>query len=445
MAKKLWQKNIIPLQEVEDFTVGNDRNFDLQLAPFDVLGSIAHIKMLKSIGLLSSDELSSLETGLKKILDQISNGSFAIDPGVEDIHSQIENLLTNSLGETGKKIHTARSRNDQVLLDIKLFLRSEIEQITIAIKDLFTLLLEKSEEHKNDYLPGYTHMQLAMPSSFGLWFGAYAESLADDVETLLGAWNVVNKNPLGSAAGFGSSFPINRQLTTDLLGFPQMNYNVVYAQMTRGKSEKVLAQSMSNIAQTLARLSMDAVLFLNQHFNFISFPENLTTGSSIMPHKKNPDVFELIRAHCNRIQSVPNEISLLLTNLTSGYHRDLQLLKEIIFPAIKNLKDCLAMTSLMIRNIEVKKGILNDDNFNNLFTVEEMNKLIISGMPMREAYGKIGEMVAENKFSTTKELNHTHAGSIGNLMNEDIRKNMEVLLAKFEFEKAGNALKELLK
>jgi argininosuccinate lyase len=288
-------------------------------------------------------------------------------------------------------------------------------------------------------------MQLAMPSSFGLWFGAYSESLTDDVETLLGAWNVVNKNPLGSAAGFGSSFPIDRQLTTDLLGFAQMNYNVVYAQMTRGKSEKILSQAMANIAQTLARFSMDAVLFLNQHFNFISFPENLTTGSSIMPHKKNPDVFELIRAHCNRIQSVPNEISLLLTNLTSGYHRDLQLLKEIIFPAIKNLKDCLAMTSLMLRNIEVKKGLLNDDKFENLFTVEEMNRLIISGVPMRDAYIRIGEMVAENKFTTTKELNHTHAGSIGNLMNEAIRKNMKDLLAKFEFEKAGDALKELLK
>lgn len=445
MAKKLWQKNIIPLQEVEDFTIGNDRNFDLQLAPFDVLGSLAHVKMLQSIELLSAEELDSLEKELKKIYKNINKGSFTIDPGVEDIHSQIENLLTTSLGEAGKKIHTARSRNDQVLLDIKLFLRSEIEQITIAIKDLFTLLLEKSEEHKNDYLPGYTHMQLAMPSSFGLWFGAYAESLGDDVETLLAAWNVVNKNPLGSAAGYGSSFAINRQLTTDLLGFAQMNYNVVYAQMTRGKSEKNLAQAMSNISQTLARLSMDAILFLNQHFDFISFPENLTTGSSIMPHKKNPDVFELIRAHCNRIQSVPNEINLLLTNLTSGYHRDLQLLKEIIFPAIKNLKDCLAMTSLMLKNIKVKKGLLNDDKFDNLFTVEEMNRLIISGVPMREAYLRIGEMVAENKFASTKELNHTHAGSIGNLMNEAIRKNMEILLAKFEFEKAGNALKELLK
>lgn len=445
MAKKLWQKkNSVPLKEVEDFTIGNDRNFDLQLAPYDVLGSLAHIKMLRSIDLITEKELSSLEAQLKKIFNEIKKGNFKIDAGVEDIHSQIEQMLTASLGEAGKKIHTARSRNDQVLLDIKLFLRDEIEQITVAINELFQLLLIKSEEHKNDYLPGYTHMQLAMPSSFGLWFGAYAESLADDVETLLAAWNVINKNPLGSAAGYGSSFAINRQLTTDLLGFAQMNYNVVYAQMTRGKSEKVLAQAMSNIAQTLARLSMDSILYLNQHFDFISFPENLTTGSSIMPHKKNPDVFELVRAHCNRIQSIPNEISLLLTNLTSGYHRDLQLLKETIFPAIKNLKDCLAMILLMLKNIEVKKGLLDHDKYENLFTVEEMNRLIISGVPMREAYLIIGEKVASNSFVAERAVYHTHAGSMGNLMNDSIRKNMETLLAKFEFEKARRALKELL-
>lgn len=445
MAKKLWQKkNSVPLKEVEDFTIGNDRNFDLQLAPYDVLGSLAHIKMLRSIDLITEKELSSLEAQLKKIFNEIKKGNFKIDAGVEDIHSQIEQMLTASLGEAGKKIHTARSRNDQVLLDIKLFLRDEIEQITVAINELFQLLLIKSEEHKNDYLPGYTHMQLAMPSSFGLWFGAYAESLADDVETLLAAWNVINKNPLGSAAGYGSSFAINRQLTTDLLGFAQMNYNVVYAQMTRGKSEKVLAQAMSNIAQTLARLSMDSILYLNQHFDFISFPENLTTGSSIMPHKKNPDVFELVRSHCNRIQSIPNEISLLLTNLTSGYHRDLQLLKETIFPAIKNLKDCLAMILLMLKNIEVKKGLLDHDKYENLFTVEEMNRLIISGVPMREAYLIIGEKVASNSFVAERAVYHTHAGSIGNLMNDSIRKNMETLLAKFEFEKARRALKELL-
>lgn len=445
MAKKLWQKkNSVPLKEVEDFTIGNDRNFDLQLAPYDVLGSLAHIKMLRSIDLITEKELSSLEAQLKKIFNEIKKGNFKIDAGVEDIHSQIEQMLTASLGEAGKKIHTARSRNDQVLLDIKLFLRDEIEQITVAINELFQLLLIKSEEHKNDYLPGYTHMQLAMPSSFGLWFGAYAESLADDVETLLAAWNVINKNPLGSAAGYGSSFAINRQLTTDLLGFAQMNYNVVYAQMTRGKSEKVLAQAMSNIAQTLARLSMDSILYLNQHFDFISFPENLTTGSSIMPHKKNPDVFELVRSHCNRIQSIPNEISLLLTNLTSGYHRDLQLLKETIFPAIKNLKDCLAMILLMLKNIEVKKGLLDHDKYENLFTVEEMNRLIISGVPMREAYLIIGEKVASNSFVAERAVYHTHAGSIGNLMNDSIRKNMENLMAKFEFEKARRALKELL-
>ncbi|MEO6815008.1 MAG: argininosuccinate lyase [Ginsengibacter sp.] len=441
---KLWQKNTESLKEVETFTVGKDRELDLFLAPFDVLGSLAHIQMLCSVGLLSENELHELQNELKEIYKNISRGNFSLEDDVEDIHSQIEFLLTKKLGDTGKKIHSARSRNDQVLLDIKLFLRKEIEEITHEVKNFFDLLQTQSEEYKDYLLPGYTHFQLAMPSSFGLWFGAYAESLTDDLITLHGAWEITNKNPLGSAAGFGSSFPINRKMTTELLGFGDLNYNVVYAQMTRGKTEKILSQALANIAATLARLSMDACLYLNQNFGFISFPAELTTGSSIMPHKKNPDVFELIRAHCNRIQSLPNEISLMMVNLPSGYHRDLQLLKESLFPAIRNIKDCLKMASLMIKNIDIKKEILNDAKYKFLFTVEEMNKLVLEGMPLRDAYKKIGVDVENNSFTSEMKLNHTHEGSIGNLQNKQIKLMMDQILARFEFKKVNVALQKLL-
>ena len=441
---KLWQKNTETLKAVETFTVGKDRELDLFLAPFDVLGSLAHIQMLNSVGLLEDNELVELQKALKEVYKEITAGKFSLDDDVEDIHSQIEFLLTKKLGDAGKKIHSARSRNDQVILDIKLFLRSEIEKITYEVTGFFNLLQSQSEKYKDYLLPGYTHFQLAMPSSFGLWFGAYAESLADDMIMLHGAWEIVNKNPLGSAAGFGSSFPIDRKMTTQLLGFGDLNYNVVYAQMTRGKTEKFLSQALANIAATLSRLSMDACLYLNQNFGFISFPAELTTGSSIMPHKKNPDVFELIRAHCNRIQSLPNEISLMLTNLPSGYHRDLQLLKESLFPAIKNLKDCIRMATLMIENIDVKKEILSDEKYKYLFTVEEMNKLVLQGMPLRDAYKKIGAEVENNSFTTEMKLTHTHEGSIGNLQNESIKLVMNEILMRFGFKKVNEALQKLL-
>jgi len=363
---KLWQKNTASLKEVETFTVGHDREMDLYLAAFDVLGSLAHTRMLESIGLLTAEETIALHVELKKIYARIQEGKFSLQDNVEDIHSQVELLLTETLGDTGKKIHSARSRNDQVLVDMKLFLRNELELTVKAIEPFFQLLQQQSEKYKAQLLPGYTHLQLAMPSSFGLWFGAYAESLVDDVITLKAAYDVVNKNPLGSAAGYGSSFPINRTLTTQLLGFADLNYNVVYAQMGRGKAERVVAQSLANVADTLARLSMDACLYLNQNFSFISFPPELTTGSSIMPHKKNPDVFELIRSHCNRIKALPNEIMLMTTNLPSGYHRDLQLLKEHLFPAFRNLRDCLEMAGLMLSNIDVKDNILTDEKYKYL-------------------------------------------------------------------------------
>ncbi len=430
---------------MEKFTVGKDRELDLFLARFDVLGSLAHIQMLETIQLLTPGELEDLRVGLKEIYQQVESGDFRLDPEVEDIHSQVEILLTSKLGDTGKKIHSARSRNDQVLLDIKLFLRSEIESLVESVSGFFDLLLTQSEKYKDYLYPGYTHLQLAMPSSFGLWFGAYAESLADDLVTLLAAWEIVNKNPLGSAAGYGSSFPVNRTLTTQLLGFEDLNYNVVYAQMGRGKTERIVAQGLANIAATLSRMSMDACLYLNQNFDFISFPEDLTTGSSIMPHKKNPDVFELIRAHCNRIQALAGEISMMTTNLPSGYHRDFQLLKENIIPAFTNLKQCLEMAGLMIENIEVKKDILNDEKYRYLFSVEEMNKLVLQGVPLRDAYRKIGESIAKGDFTYDLKIHHTHEGSIGNLQNESIRRMMEQIRGRFKFEKVNHALKQLLK
>ena len=441
---KLWQKDKASLKEVELFTVGKDREMDMYLAAFDVLGSLAHIEMLETVGLLTKGELTKLQSVLKNIYQQIQKGEFKLQNDVEDIHSQVELLLTQQLGDTGKKIHSARSRNDQVLVDVKLFLRNELEELVKALQPFFELLQAQSEKHKDYLLPGYTHLQLAMPSSFGLWFGAYAESLVDDVITIRAAYDVVNKNPLGSAAGYGSSFPINRTLTTTLLGFDDLNYNVVYAQMGRGKAERIVAQSLANIADTLAKLSMDACLFLNQNFGFISFPAELTTGSSIMPHKKNPDVFELIRSHCNRIKALPNEIMLMTTNLPSGYHRDLQLLKEHLFPAFKTLKDCIEMTGLMLSNIEVKKDILSDSAYKYLFSVEEVNKLVNAGIPFRDAYKKVGLEIETGNFKYNTNIQHTHEGSIGNLCTEEIKRQMQTTVASFPFEKVNLAVEKLI-
>jgi argininosuccinate lyase len=441
---KLWQKNIESLKEVERFTVGNDREFDLQLAPFDVLGSMAHATMLAEVGLLTKEEASQLLKELKNIYADIHDSRFTIHENVEDIHSQIEFLLTQKLGDTGKKIHSARSRNDQVLVDMKLFLRNEIEELVKAIQPLFELLQLQSEKYKDHLLPGYTHLQLAMPSSFGLWFGAYTESLIDDLVTLKAAYDVVNKNPLGSAAGYGSSFPVNRTFTTKLLGFDDLNYNVVYAQMGRGKTERIVSMALANVADTLAKLSMDACLYLNQNFNFISFPTELTTGSSIMPHKKNPDVFELVRSHCNQIKSLPNEIMLMTTNLPSGYHRDLQLLKEHLFPAFKILKDCIEMTGLMLSNIEIKKDILADEKYKYIFSVEEVNKLVNAGMPFRDAYKKVGLDIEAGKFEYSTSVHHTHEGSIGNLCTEEIKQQMQKVFASFPFQKVHAAIEQLL-
>ncbi|MEO6538593.1 MAG: argininosuccinate lyase [Ferruginibacter sp.] len=441
---KLWQKNIDVNKAVENFTVGNDRNFDMMLAPYDVLGSIAHSKMLASVGLLSNEEAGQIIKELQNIYHSIRQSTFSIHPEVEDIHSQIELILTERLGDTGKKIHSARSRNDQVLVDVKLFLRDEIENLVHLIETFFELLQQKSEEYKNHLYPGYTHLQLAMPSSFGLWFGAYAESLVDDVETLKAAYNIVNKNPLGSAAGYGSSFPINRSLTTKLLGFADMNYNVVYAQMGRGKAERVTAQALANVADTLAKMSMDACLYLNQNFDFISFPTELTTGSSIMPHKKNPDVFELIRSYCNRLKALPNEIMMMTTNLPSGYHRDLQLLKEHLFPAFGTLQNCINMAALMLENISIKENILKDEKYKYVFSVEEVNRLVLQGVPFREAYRKIGASIEQETFTYQSIVNHTHEGSINNLQSPAIALMMQNTAAQFNFSKANMALKDLL-
>jgi argininosuccinate lyase len=441
---KLWQKDKASLKEVEKFTVGRDQEMDLFLAPFDVQGSLAHITMLESIGLLEKNELAILSAELKNIYKRIQQGDFTVEDGVEDIHSQVELELTRKLGDVGKKIHSGRSRNDQVLVDIKLYLRHEIKEVTTEVKHFFDLLIEQSNAYKNHLLPGYTHLQLAMPSSFGLWFGAYAESLVDDIITLQAAYKIVNKNPLGSAAGYGSSFPLNRTMTTQLLGFEDLNYNVVYAQMGRGKTERIVASALSNIASTLGKLSMDACLFLNQNFGFISFPDELTTGSSIMPHKKNPDVFELIRARCNQLTALPNDIALSLANLPSGYHRDMQLLKEILFPAIQRLKECLRMAHLMLSNITVKENILADEKYKFLFSVEEVNRLVLSGIPFRDAYKKIGLDIEQGNYHPQTTVDHTHEGSIGNLNLPEINKMMSRALESFQFSAAEQAIEKLI-
>lgn len=432
---KLWQKESTSVSElVEQFTVGRDKEFDVLLAKYDVQGSIAHVTMLGEVGLMTKEESAIAVTALKEIAKEIDNSQFTIGDNVEDVHSQVEFLLTQRIGDIGKKIHSGRSRNDQVAVDIKLYLRAEVLQIKNESKSLFDLLIEQSEKHKDKLLPGYTHLQIGMPSSFGLWFGAYAESLTDDLEILAAAYHVTNKNPLGSGAGYGSSFPLNRAVTTELLKFSSLNYNSVYAQMTRGKTEKAVATGLSFIAATVGRLAMDCCLYINQNFGFISFPSELTTGSSIMPHKKNPDVFELIRAKCNRIQSIPNELTLLLTNLPSGYHRDLQLTKEILFPAIEELKACLQLTKLMLSNIKVKDDILKDEKYKYLFSVEAVNALVNKGIPFREAYKQVGDQIEKGEFTydATQTLHHTHEGSIGNLSNGEIKNAMEKILGKFD-------------
>ncbi|MBK8426234.1 MAG: argininosuccinate lyase [Lewinellaceae bacterium] len=430
---KLWSKNNTATHAfVETFTVGRDREFDVLLAEHDVIGSLAHTAMLEKVGLLDPAEHERIHRELNLILGDIRAGKFKIEPDMEDVHSQVEYLLTQRIGDAGKKIHAGRSRNDQVAVDIKLFLRAELQEVTASVQSLFNLLLELSERHKQHLLPGYTHLQIAMPSSFGLWFGAYAESLVDDMEIVTAAARVVNKNPLGSGAGYGSSFPLDRRLTTELLGFDTLHFNVVYAQMSRGKTEKIVAQSLSNLAATLGRLSMDICLYLNQNFGFISFPAELTTGSSIMPHKKNPDIFELIRAKCNRIQALPNELTLLLANLPSGYHRDLQLTKEILFPAFTELQNCFAMMIHALGFIEVKADILKDEKYRYLFSVEAVNEKVKQGLPFREAYRQVGEAIEAGtfQFDASRGLEHTHEGSLGNLCTEEIRAEMEKVLGR---------------
>ncbi|SIT80728.1 argininosuccinate lyase [Pontibacter indicus] len=441
---KLWQKNTDVKKEIEEFTVGRDPEFDMQLAAFDVLGSLAHTRMLEQVGLLGKEDLDALQQEMKAIYHRIVAGDFTIEPGVEDIHSQVELELTRKLGEAGKKIHSGRSRNDQVLVDLKLYLRHELQQVVQEVKALFDVLQELSERHKDKLLPGYTHLQVAMPSSFGLWFGAYAESLVDDVLLLQSAYKIVDKNPLGSAAGYGSSFPLNRQLTTDLLGFGTMNYNVVYAQMGRGKTERVVSTAIASVAATLARMSMDLCLYMSQNFAFVTLPDNLTTGSSIMPHKKNPDVFEIMRGKCNRLQALPTEISMLLINLPSGYHRELQLLKESLFPAISTLKDCLQMMAFMLPQLKVRDRIMEDELYKYAFSVDAVNAEVLGGLPFRDAYKKVGESIEQGTFAIPDSVEHTHEGSLGNLCNEQITTLMQQAIAEFNFERAEKALKELV-
>jgi argininosuccinate lyase len=444
MAIKLWEKSTQTNARIEAFTVGRDREMDIYLAKYDVLGSMAHIRMLESVGLLQAEELSQLLTELKNIYQLTENGTFVIEDGVEDVHSQVEMLLTRKLGDMGKKIHSGRSRNDQVLVDLKLFARAEIEKTVASVNDLFEVLISQSNRYKEVLLPGYTHLQVAMPSSFGLWFGAYAESLADDLQLLLSAWKITNRNPLGSAAGYGSSFPLDRQLTTDLLGFDSMNYNVVYAQMGRGKMERTVANALASVAATVAKLAFDACMFTSQNFGFIRLPDEFTTGSSIMPHKKNPDVFELTRAKCNKLQSLPQQIMMITNNLPSGYFRDLQIIKEVFVPAFAELTDCLEMTAMMMGQVEINTDILKDSRYNYLFSVEEVNRLTLSGVPFRDAYKQVGLEIEAGNFKPNKEVNHTHQGSIGNLFNEEICIYKDSILSDFGFDKVHDAILQLL-
>lgn len=427
---KLWDKGFEPDEMIEKFTVGNDRELDMRLARYDVKGSMAHITMLQEIGLLTKEELDKLLEGLRDIAAQIDRGEFRIEEGIEDVHSQVEFILTEKLGDLGKKIHSGRSRNDQVLVDLKLFMRDEIRRIATATGHLFDRLQQLSERYKDVLMPGYTHLQIAMPSSFGLWFGAYAESFSDDMQILLAAYRISDQNPLGSAAGYGSSFPLNRTRTTELLGFADLDYNVVAAQMSRGKTERAVAMAVSAIASTLGHLAMDVCMWMSQNFGFIAFPDEFTTGSSIMPHKKNPDVFEIMRGKCNRLQSIVNEITLLTTNLPLGYNRDLQLLKDITFPATDELVNCLDMADFMLQHIIVKDGILDDPRYDYIFTVEDVNRQVLNGMPFRDAYKKIGLEVQKGEYRPTRSVHHTHEGSIGNLCNDRIAARMNRLLAE---------------
>jgi len=442
---KLWEKNYQVEQEIDRFTVGRDREMDLYLAPFDVLGSMAHVTMLQSIGLIGSDELPQLLDALRDIYAQWERGEFRIEDGIEDVHSQVELMLTRRLGDMGKKIHSGRSRNDQVLLDLKLFIRHELHEATLLLKRLFDTLIQQSERYKDVLMPGYTHLQVAMPSSFGLWFGAYAESLADDALFLEAAWRMANRNPLGSAAGYGSSFPLKRQMTTDLLGFDSMDYNVVYAQMGRGKTERNVAFALASVAGTVAKMAFDACMFSSQNFGFLHLPKECTTGSSIMPHKKNPDVFELIRAKCNKLQALPVEVTLIMNNLPTGYFRDLQIIKEQFLPAFDELKDCLRMAEYIVRRIEVNPNILDDARYDLMFSVEEVNRRATQGTPFRDAYKEVGLEIEAGTFRPDKHIRHTHEGSIGNLCNDRIREMMEQTLARFSFDKVEQAERQLLK
>ena len=442
---KLWQKESTQIdQRIERFTVGRDREMDLNLAEFDVLVNLAHAQMLTTIGLLETAELALIRAELLVIYDQIKRGAFVIEDDVEDVHSQIELMLTRKLGDVGKKIHSGRSRNDQVLTDLKLYVRDRLQKTVVAVNDLFELLVKRSDDHKDDLLPGYTHLQIAMPSSFGLWFGAYAEALVDDVVLLQAAHRVANKNPLGSGAGYGSSFPLNRQLTTDLLGFESMNYNVVYAQMTRGKTEQVALSAVANLCGTLSRLAMDVCLYNSQNFGFVTLPDALTTGSSIMPHKKNPDVAELLRAKTNRLKALPTELLLVMSNLPSGYHRDMQLLKEIVMPAFDEVLDCLEITTFMVAQMQVRPNLLDDAKYDLMFSVERVNELVMSGVPFRSAYQMVGKEIENGTYAAPRTLVHTHEGSLGNLMNEAIAAQMQLTLANFEFEKIQKSVEKLL-
>ena len=444
MAQKLWEKNVQVDQEVDTFTVGKDREMDLYLAKYDVLGSMAHITMLENIGLLEKEELTLLLSELKNIYEIAESGQFIIEEGIEDVHSQVELMLTRRLGDIGKKIHSGRSRNDQVLLDLKLFTRSQIKEVVDLVSELFNVLISQSNRYKDILLPGYTHLQIAMPSSFGLWFGAYAESLVDDLQLMQAAYKVCNRNPLGSAAGYGSSFPLKRQMTTDLLGFDSLAYNVVYAQMGRGKMERTVAFALAGIAATLSKLAFDACMFNSQNFGFIKLPDQFTTGSSIMPHKKNPDVFELTRAKCNKIQWLPQQITLICNNLPSGYFRDLQIIKEVFLPAFDELKDCLRMVTYMMKEVKVNEHILDDDKYALLFSVDEVNRLVLEGVPFRDAYKQVGLNIEAGLFEPIKEARHTHEGSIGNLCNDQISALMQNIIDGFAFDKVNNAEQNLL-
>lgn len=444
MANKLWEKNFEVNKEIERFTVGRDRELDLYLAKYDVLGSMAHITMLESIGLLGKDELPMLLEELKKIYAMCEKGDFVIEEGVEDVHSQVELMLTRELGDMGKKIHSGRSRNDQVLVDLKLFTRHALKEIVDHVKVLFDELIVKSNQYKDVLMPGYTHLQIAMPSSFGLWFGAYAESLADDMLYLQAAYRMTNRNPLGSAAGYGSSFPLNRTMTTELLGFDSMNYNVVYAQMGRGKMERNVAFALATVAGTLAKMAFDACMFNSQNFGFVKLPKECTTGSSIMPHKKNPDVFELIRAKSNKLQALPQQIMLIMNNLPCGYFRDLQIIKEVFLPAFEELTDCLQMAAYIINKMEVNEHILDNPMYDPMFSVEEVNKLAAAGMPFRDAYKKVGLEIENGTFKADKHIHHTHEGSMGNLCNDRIEALMDQTLSEFHFDRMLEAERRLL-